>query len=208
MILSAIIESIGTNNRSSRHLPPPGLQDALETLQYLANRGNYFAQRGYEDAHQTWLHFTSYQQRELQQENDSSMKSSSEQASETSVSGTLTSDTQGALLAPRIMSSDADTTAGMFPRAALANEKIFGSAADAPNTTSLFDMELLGDLAHLCGGGADASTNIFAGVSGCASAATDDLHQCLYPMYSNLDLGPSGDDVEHFAEFRKSVLNF
>jgi len=206
MILSAIIDSFGATNGPNWHNPPPGLQVALETLQYLAKRGNYFAQRGYEDATQTWLHFTAYQQRQSQ---EADIESSGRVVFTPSTSNPP--DMLYTPVAPQIMNPSTENLAEMPTRATpnSAGYKTFGSTTGGISQAPILDMDLLSTLVDLWGETVGpASGDMLTGVDGCTPApTTDELHHYLYPMYSNLDSGLNGDDVEHFAKFRKSVLN-
>lgn len=209
MILSTVIDSIGTISQPSRDIPPPGLQIALETLQFLAGRGNYFAQRGYEDARQTWLHFTAYQQRRVQRRmsQDQSPTNVDLGSSDRDLSNSGTSKLSATPVTLQNTSNAAARLTETWNQPASVDYDPFRSSAG--NQAPSSDIDLLSNLAHLW----DETTNpvpeeMITEGNECPPASTvDELHNSLYPMYSTLDLALGMDDLEQFAEFRKNILN-
>ncbi|KAK9852985.1 hypothetical protein MYU51_007511 [Penicillium brevicompactum] len=209
MILSTVIDSIGTISQPSRDIPPPGLQIALETLQFLAGRGNYFAQRGYEDARQTWLHFTAYQQRRVQRRmsQDQSPSNVDLGSSDRDLSNSSTSKLPATPVTLQNTSNAAARLTETWNQPASVDYDPFRSSAGNQALSS--DTDLLSNLAHLW----DETTNpvpeeMITEGNECPPASTvDELHNSLYPMYSTLDLALGMDDLEQFAEFRKNILN-
>jgi proline utilization trans-activator len=192
MILSAIIDTITVSDGSQRgkQVPPPGLRDALETLHYLADRGNHFAKRGYEEVHQTWSHLSAY----LQQPQHV-MDAQAAEANARS-SGTLATP-----VAPRIVSGSGNGS-DTYSRASSAGDHTFASTG----LGALLDTDLLGDFAHIWDGAVDQLGRTFPDGTGYDLGSTDGQHR-LYPLYSNLDMDLTGGDMEDFTEFRRSVLN-
>lgn len=209
MILSTIIDSIGTTGQSSRDIPPPGLQIALETLQFLAGRGNYFAQRGYDDVRQTWLHFTAYQQRQVQRSisRDHSPLETDCGYSDRVLSNSSTLRQTAMPVTLQNTNSAAAKFTETWNQAASDDYNPFGYSTG--NQAPPLDIDPLSNLAHLW----DETTNpvpedMLPEGNGCAPVSTvDELHNSLYPMYSTLDLALGMDDLEQFAEFRKSILS-
>ncbi|KAJ5351200.1 hypothetical protein N7452_000174 [Penicillium brevicompactum] len=209
MILSTVIDSIGTISQPSRDIPPPGLQIALETLQFLAGRGNHFAQRGYEDARQTWLHFTAYQQRRVQgrMSQDQSPPNVDLGSSDRDLSNSSTSKLPATPVTLQNTSNVAERLTETWNQPASVDYDPFRSSAG--NQAPSSDIDLLSNLAHLW----DETTNpvpeeMITEGNECPPASTvDELHNSLYPMYSTLDLALGMDDLEQFAEFRKNILN-
>ncbi|KAJ5387425.1 hypothetical protein N7509_009966 [Penicillium cosmopolitanum] len=206
MILSAIIDSIATSDGSRRHtIQPPGLRDAIETMQYLADRGNGFAKRGYEDASQTWVQLSAFLQRNPQNAKDSEAEFPSEAGSGSSDTLPLSLDTSSAT---RNMSSTAVNASDSYSPAPLAHDPHFDSTLGGFSEPLLLDTELLDNFAHFWSGAmVHQSGNNLPDVTGYGPWSTDELHQYLYPLYSNLDLDLTGGDREDFIEFRRSVLD-
>lgn len=206
MILSAIIDSIATSDGCRRRtIQPPGLRDAIETMQYLADRGNGFAKRGYEDASQTWVQLSAFLQRNPHDARDSEAELPLEVNSGSS--GTLPS-TLDTPSATRNMSSTAVNVSDSYLRAPPADDPTFDSTVGGLSEPLLLDTELLDDFAHFWSGAMDhqSGTNL-PDATGYGPWSTDELHQCLYPLYSNLNLDLTGGDREDFIEFRRSVLD-
>lgn len=206
MILSAIIDSNATSDGYRRYtIQPPGLRDAIETMQYLADRGNGFAKRGYEDASQTWVHLSAFLQRNSQDARDSEAELPS--GANSGSSGTLPS----ALDIPsatRNMSSTAVNASDSYSPAPPGDDPNFDPTVSGLGEPLLLDTELLDDFAHFWSGsmGHQSGTNL-PDATGYGPWSTDELHQYLYPLYSNLDLDLTGADREDFIEFRRSVLD-
>ncbi|OJJ34682.1 hypothetical protein ASPWEDRAFT_474326 [Aspergillus wentii DTO 134E9] len=170
MILTSIFDSVCEDGR--RATSGPGLNDALDTLQYLGDRGNHFSKQGYHEVQQIWSHLSEYLQArqstpEHQPVGDADVHSASADYIEQTESNTETS---------------------------VDNTLLTGNAlSDMPMDTNLWD-----DFSHLWQGIDTTNVSHIAGA---------DAQNYFYPLYSNLDMDLTGEDMEDFNEFRKRVLN-
>ncbi|KAJ5693032.1 hypothetical protein N7462_002455 [Penicillium macrosclerotiorum] len=217
MILSAIIDSLSDGHPG--HTQSPGLRDALETLEYLADRGNNFAQRGLHEVSQTWAHLSAYLQRRQQRTQDTEEPD----VVSTSVEGSDLPNGTYPDANPTAMVSRMRAMPGIGLHSATENACASGpqsdgavagirhplfSANEGLSDALLLDTDLLDDFAHLWDGDVDPqSRSFFPGASELGSTDGDGLHHFLYPLYHNLNLDLTGGDMEDFTEFRRSVLN-
>ncbi|KAJ6117321.1 hypothetical protein N7512_007046 [Penicillium capsulatum] len=196
MILSAIVDSVSPD-RCKKHLPR-GLRDALDTLEFLSDRGNHLAKRGLIEVRQTWACFSAYLERR----------------------DNIQPDNADQQVAPMMGLSDEPSrrTDSDFPGGSdrgvgmpITQEDSQGSGPLVSENMELgeampLDTNLLDDFAQLWDGITDYQRlESVTDDSGCMP--TDGLQHYLYPLYNSLDLDLVGGDIDSFAGLRQSMLS-
>lgn len=209
MILSAIVDSVSSDR--SKKVTSPGVQDALDTLGFLSDRGNHLAKRGLLEVSQAWACFSSY----LERRHDAQQGHPNEEVglqkgldgpinglSDTPLDGGTSQTPTVPELALNIGNGQGSVSQD-YPLGG--NQALISEDSELGEALRL-DTDLLDDFAQLWDGVTDyQSFTSFPNVNG--DMPTEALHHYLYPLYNSLDLDLVGGDMDSFAGLRQSILN-
>lgn len=209
MILSAIVDSISPDR--CKKVPSPGLQDALDTLEFLSDRGNHLAKRGLLEVSQVWACFSAYlERRNGVQEGRSNEGVGSQRGLDVPRDGPsdipLDGETSQTTTVPGLaldMGNGEGSVSQDYPLGE--NQALISEGSEFGEALRL-DTNLLDDFAQLWDGVTDyQSLTSFPDVNG--GMPTEALHHYLYPLYNSLDPDLFGGDMDSFAGLRQSMLN-
>ncbi|OBS19696.1 hypothetical protein FPOA_11421 [Fusarium poae] len=186
MILAAILDSGCEDNLKIS--PKPGLTQALEELQHLADHGNTYARERLHEVKRLWKVMA--------------QKIESLQVVNVSPQGT-TGDVQAN---NRAAPANGTTPAGFSDSGALPNDPVPGAQSQtSPDDFMLLDTDLWDNFSNLwvpmteAAGGNSQEEMLMADIP------HDDFYKHCYSMYNNPDWDLTGEDVGDFAELGRHI---
>ncbi|KAL0943358.1 fungal specific transcription factor domain-containing protein [Colletotrichum truncatum] len=207
MILTLVIDS--TRNENERLAPCPGLSEALETLDYLVDRGNEFAlQRAQEvrrmrDHLSAWLNIPKNSPSDVRSSHATTTSADRESQGK---SNNNTSNSEN-------LEKDAEMQPFTFPASTPRNIGENSLLTPSGRTSqlgsrSLLDSSLWNDISYLWLQPSSADDNQpFVQTNGMADLLPDDAYNC-YSIYHNQNLTLTGQDLGDFEELERHIYGF
>lgn len=194
MILAAVFDS--TCPDTEKVNPSPGLEDALEILQYLANKGNQFALRRLQDTRSLW----DLMQERLQAVSSGPMRGSNNPGADedrgvVGVSGREQTPSRG---------QNANTNAG--PRAS-AEEHLSSQGGQGAEEASTFSANLWNDISYMW------LTPPLNGALGTndgeitAGAPVEDYYRYYYSSHTDGTWALPGEEMQEFTTLSRQMLS-
>ncbi|KAL6923302.1 hypothetical protein FSST1_000576 [Fusarium sambucinum] len=185
MILAAILDSVCEDNLKIS--PKPGLTQALEELQHLADHGNTYARERLHEVKRLWKVMA--------------QKIESLQVVNVSPHGT-TGDSQAN---NRAAHTNGATPAGFSDSGALPNDLVPGAQSTSPDDFMLLDTDLWDNFSNLWVPMTEAADGNSQQEMLMADIPHDDFYKHCYSMYNNPDWDLTGEDVGDFAELGRHI---
>jgi proline utilization trans-activator len=186
MILAAILDSVC--EEKLKISPKPGLTQALEELQHLADHGNTYARERLHEVKRLWKVMA--------------QKIESLQVVNVSPQGTA----GDAQTNTRATHTNAATPAAFSDSGALQNDIVPGTQSQtSPEDFMLLDTDLWDNFSNLWVPMTEAADRNSAQEMMIADIPHDDFYKHCYSMYNNPDWDLTGEDVGDFAELGRHI---
>lgn len=211
MILTVIFDS-ACAEETQKINPSPGLNDALEVLQYLADHGNHFAIERLKEIQTVWSHLSVHHHHQPMSEPSAISSASSSGPLSTlqdPSSDSLTLEQQGDQ--PNSVMGDRDKDRQQQAQAhtdltTYRQDQQGIVDADFWNSISHFwlpqNTDAGGAYAHINSNNANNNNEMLT-----TSPSIENTYNYYQSLYSNLDWTPTGEDTVDFAELGRYILN-
>lgn len=194
MILVAILDSVC--DEGQRFGPSPGLQDALETMQYLADHGSKHALQRIHDLKNICKTMANKIQSLQGMNNDHA--SGDSMAAQNLANGITVPNERNMVSTPGL-NKNVDSTLGSL------DSSVAGQQQDTPNPDMQLEPDLWDNFATIWIPPTDnRGENLYQDVS-MADVSPDEYYKAYFSMYNNADWSLTGEEMGGFAELGRHI---